>query len=249
MKKIEFLIKPGFPKKLEPPKPGSEFIPEWYRKGEMFVNVETQELEILEGDTKSGGMKSCMPFLDAIISGYMLVAIVDIRVTKNEDGVFEFEYVEKDKNGKWIKSDLDWAQVAERHGKIGHTIPRPLGFAENHLVWTSHWGMKVPKGWSVLITHPMNRMDLPFYTLSGILESDRFAANGNIPFFIKDGWTGIIEKGTPYAQLIPIKRSSWMSVINYLNKKDFWIANEARAVDYGFYRSKLWIPKKYRGEK
>lgn len=31
------------------------------------------------------------------------------------------------------------------------------------------------------------------------------------PFFIKDGWAGIIEAGTPLAQLIPVKRDSWVS--------------------------------------
>ena len=31
-------------------------------------------------------------------------------------------------------------------------------------------------GWSILFTHPLNRDDLPFRTLSGIVDCDRFGA-------------------------------------------------------------------------
>jgi hypothetical protein len=60
--------------------------------------------------------------------------------------------------------------------------------------------------------HPLNRYDLPFTISSAIVDSDDFNAPGNIPFFLKDGFEGIIPAGTPFAQIIPIKRSSWMLV-------------------------------------
>ena len=62
-------------------------------------------------------------------------------------------------------------------------------------------------------------------------------------------WTGVIPKGTPYAHVIPIKRSSWISFNRVQPEKDQFIAKSARMVQYGFYRSKLWIPKKYKAVK
>jgi hypothetical protein len=246
MKVLQFLRKRGFQYNLEYPKPSSEFIPEWFRKAESFIEIETGLIANIDQQGISGGLKSCMPFLDALSSGYMMVSVANIRITKNENDVVEWEYVEKDKNGEWQVTDIDWTQIAERHGDIGHTIPRPYGFANNHLVWTNHWGMKLPKGWSVLATHPLNRTDLPYYTLSGIVDSDRFAPNGNLPFFIKDGWLGVIERGAPLVQLIPIKRSTWVSKVGHLNEMDHFFGHEARNIAYGYYRKNMWVPKKYK---
>jgi len=249
MKVLEFLRKEGFEYNLEFPKPSSSFIPEWFKKAESFINTETGLIANAHEEGISGGLKSCVPFLDALSSGYMMVSVANIRITKNENDVVEWEYVEKDKDGNWQVTDVDWKQIGERFGDIGHTIPRPLGFANNHLVWTNHWGMKVPRGWSVLATHPLNRTDLPYYTLSGIVDSDRFASNGNMPFFIKNGWTGVIERGEPLVQLIPIKRSAWISKIKKLSDMDHYLGHQTRSVSHGYYRKNMWVPKKYKGDK
>jgi hypothetical protein len=62
------------------------------------------------------------------------------------------------------------------------------------------------------MTHPLNRTDLPFYTLSGIVDSDNYMGEGKVPFFIKKDFTGIIPAGTPIVQIIPIKTDEvWKS--------------------------------------
>jgi hypothetical protein len=249
MKIIQFLKKQGFQDNIDFPKPASAFIPDWFRKAESFVDRETGLAATAEDPNIFGGLKSCMPFLDALSSGYMLISVANIRITKNENSIVEWEYVEKNKDGEWEVTNVDWNQISERKGDIGSTIPRPPGFAENHLVWTNHWGMRTPKGWSVLSTHPLNRTDLPYYSLSGIMDSDKFTLNGNMPFFIKEGWTGVIERGSPIVQLIPIKRSAWISKIKKLSKMDHFFGHEARRVPYGYYRKNMWTPKRYKEQK
>lgn len=246
MKKIRFFLRPEIDFFVEPPVPGSDLIPEWFRKGESFLNRNTAKATSKNDPFKTAGMKACMPFFDSLTSGYLLLTWADIEITKNENNIIEFRYVEPDVFGKYNETGHDFKMVIERTGDLGHTIPRPKSHADNHMAWSSMWGMSLPKGWSLLVTHPMNRFDLPFVTMSAIMESDRFTPNGNIPFFIQDGWTGIIKKGTPFAQIVPIKRSSWMSTFSKMNVKDKFLAISAREVDYGFYRSKIWVPKKYK---
>jgi len=225
MKLIEFI--PSQPKNIAAgyPEPGKSHVPKWYKEGEIHFTTP-------DGDVVNG-MKSCVPFLDVMISGYMLTTPTDIHVTINEDG--------KQKLG-W---DYPGPVLTERPAQMGATIPRPAGHSVNGLIWESQWGWKTPRGWSVLVTHPYNRFDLPFITVSGFMESDKFISNGNIPFFIREGFEGIIPKGTPYAQLIPVKRASWthrhafelMDIAKELGKKVH--------LNTHFYKKFNWVRKIY----
>jgi hypothetical protein len=50
--------------------------------------------------------------------------------------------------------------------------------------------------------------------MAGIVDSDKYHGAGNIPFFLKEEFEGLIPKGTPYAQIIPIKRAEWTTVFD-----------------------------------
>jgi hypothetical protein len=49
--------------------------------------------------------------------------------------------------------------------------------------------------------------------MSGIIDtdSDLFVTWGQLPFFIRKGFTGIIPCGTPLYQIIPFQRDSWQT--------------------------------------
>jgi hypothetical protein len=186
------------------PVTAKKIIPQWYKNGETLF------LDPIE-KTKDKGLKTCIPFLDGLTSGYLLLTPADIYVVDTPLGI----KITFDEN---IKYD----PVGIRKGETGHTIPRPAGHRTDHLIWKGIWGIKTPKNYSVLVTHPLNRFDLPFTTMSGLMDSDKFISSGNIPFFIKKDFEGTIPKGTPFAQIIPIKRNSWTGVVTQalLNKHD-----------------------------
>lgn len=253
MKKIFFNLRPeDDPRVILPPEPGSQFVPKWYRDGEKYIHKETGLKNPDNPEDRQGGMKSCMPFLDALISGYIQPLSVAIRITKNNgtDAV-EWEYVEKMENGEYVRINLDFNIVNERFGDLGETIPRPAGHSHNHLAWSGKWGWGLPKGWSALVCHPLNRYDLPFTVMNGIMESDRFQGAGNVPFFIRKDFVGVIEKGTPMFQVIPIKRAKWLGYVQrkIINPKSLFMSTQARNVNYGFYRDKMWEKKHYDMEK
>ena len=44
--------------------------------------------------------------------------------------------------------------------------------------FNSFWTIEIDPGWSLFATHPVNRDDLPFRLISGLVDSDRFHDGG-----------------------------------------------------------------------
>jgi hypothetical protein len=182
---------------LGQPNLAKTLIPRWYKESELFINA--------EDGREAAGLKKCVPFLDAMVSGYMLTTPVDIFISKNKKGLLDIS---------WNSSENLENFISERPMALGKKIPRPAGHFENHLVFRGIWGMKTPKNWSLLVVQPLNRFDLPWTITSGIMDTDQYSTSGNIPFFIRKDFEGMVPAGTPFAQLIPIKRESWKSIKN-----------------------------------
>ena len=210
------------------PSPLKNHVPEWYKSGELEWIDEKGE--------RWPGMKTCAPFLDVMLTGYVLVTPFDIFVTTNEDGTL---------NIRW-NGPPEWSGfIHERPQAVGATIPRPAGHHPNHLIWSSKWGWKTPRGYSTIITHPYNRQDLPFTTLAGVIDSDKFIANGNTPFFMREDFSGVIPAGTPYAQVTPFKRETWKMTTDYgLTTLGHAQGKVVRREGLS-YKQKMWVRKKY----
>lgn len=210
------------------PVPAKQKIPDWYRAAETYYQ---------DGTERVAGLKTCIPFLDGLVSGYVLTVPEDIHVSFEND-----QYSFMDSSGN------ESSFVGERKGESGSTMPRPAGYAEGHFIWKNFWSWKTPRGWSVLVTHPLNSFDLPFITLSAIMDSDSFVGPGNIPFFLKRGFSGVIKAGTPIAQLIPIKRASWQMVENDKSLADT-VSQNIRIVrnpdNSTPYKKVMWHKKRY----
>lgn len=230
MKIIRFFAKKEF-QDAGQPEAAKKFLPEWYRLSENdFIDPRDGK--------EHAGLKKCMPFLDAMLSGYMLVTPIDIFVSKNEDGTL---------NIRWNSDSVFSSFISERPKMSGEKMPRPAGHYPNHLAFKGNWGMKTPRGWSLLVVHPLNRHDLPWTITSGIIDADRYSTSGNIPFFIKEDFVGMIPAGTPFAQLIPIKRESWTSIKNdegltYLEELQGMFVRQPG----NSYKKKLWERKEYK---
>ena len=204
-------------------------IPQWYKDGESYFYE--------QGDSSpQAGLKTCIPFLDILTSGYLLVTPFDIYVGKKEDGSLSIEW----------NAPEDWGNfVNQRPYGSGKTIPRPTGHLEAHFIWSNKWGWKTPRGYSTIVTHPFNRFDLPFTTMSGFMDSDKMSINGNVPFFLKENFYGVIPAGTPYAQIIPVKRKAWKMINNESNIDLVHMQNAAINSEKAYYKKRSWIRKEY----
>lgn len=223
---IEFATEIDF---INLPKPARSYIPEWYKKTEKFFGGK-RKLNQLIGSTT---VKGCVPFLDAFTTGYILELFQDVEVIKTTDSLSQF---------RW-NSEPEPLEI--RNQEINSSIPMSIEYTEQHFAWSLFFNFKTPKNYSFLITHPLNRFDLPFTTLSGIVDADNVISNGKLPFFLKKDFEGIIPKGTPIAQLLPFKRENWKAIEN---KKIIEVGKNHKfnsVISTGFYQKNLWKKKNF----
>lgn len=222
---------------LGPPLPAKKVIPDWYKKAESSY---------MQQGEKVPGLKACIPFLDTMTSGYVLRLPVNVYINeeKNESNLANiFNNTENSLQIRWDGPDSMGNFIMERSKDSGATMPRPAGHYPNHLVFNDFWSIKTPKGWSILMTQPLNRHDLPFTIPSGIIDSDKFYSPGNLPFFVKRGFSGMVPEGTPIAQIIPIKRASWKMLFDE-GMADLE-TKQSVELKKSSYKKKFWQRKSY----
>ena len=220
-------------------RPAKAFIPQWYKDAEnTFIGGHGR---------KELGLKACMPYLDSLTSGYMLTTPVDIYINEEASELdYLFHNNESKLSIRWNGPNEFAGLIKERPKASGATMARPAGHYPNHMIFEGFWSFKTPRGYSTLMTQPLNRFDLPFTIASGIIDSDKFNAPGNIPFFVKKGFVGVVPAGTPIAQLIPIKRDAWQIMENDpgLAEKDIIQGSSVRNKETN-YKKAMWQRKKY----
>jgi len=242
------------------PVPVKNYIPEWYKKKDKYIKNNDGFYELLFGSVNGKSTmhrlpswKSCPALLDVFLTGYYLLTPCDIEFKIiNNDGFppVEIFYDEKWKEIRHDKSILSTYFCVYRNKEDG--LPHPEDYHEFTYAWRPNYYAEVPEGYTLLYVHPMNIPNLPFKTMSGFIDSTNpLIGNGNIPFYLKKNWEGVIPAGTPYAQVIPIKNESWKSeIINYsleemldqINKKekDYMIGHHLTR-----YKEKDWTKKTY----
>jgi len=72
------------------------------------------------------------------------------------------------------------------------------------------WIVETEPGVSLLVTHPINRPDLPFRTVTGLVDTDRYVDNYvHFPaLWVDRTFSGVLAQGTPVAQCVPVRRSA-----------------------------------------
>ncbi len=190
---------------VPPPRPSAHYIPKWYKDLPKFS--EKHMIMSEHGKPEGLGLKSCVPFIDGMINGYIQETWQDLVVEFRNNTLSVYAY-----------------QEPQMIDSRGDQYDSPIGrdYYNNEFVWQSPWIPKLPKGWSMMYVHPINHVELPFTTAAGIIDSDSFYHSpfGNFPFYIKYGFTGRIPKGTPMYQMIPIKRESWKSKNMPFNREE-----------------------------
>lgn len=221
-----------------PPVPAISMIPDWYKKLSRFYHSnKMKDLHPINDrgtDGSASSTKLCMPFFDAMTSGYFYVLTDDLYISEDDEG---FPILSWDND----------VMICDKRPMIDVAVPfqhHPV-----HFGFKMHWYYETPKDYSVLITHPFNRHDLPFTVLSGIVDSDVWGLPVFISFFVKRGFTGTIPKGTPLFQIVPIKRDSWEMKIESSEEK-IWknkIKEEKRRSKiFSYYKGYAWKRKVYK---
>jgi hypothetical protein len=233
MKKIEWLFPNEEYINLVPkPKPAHLYVPQWYKQISKFEN---KKFDFFKNNLT---IKSCVPFLESLTMGYIQETWCDINIERDKDNNISY--------GFSIGPEI----ISMRNKISSDKLLDKKIFYEIEFTWRLFWIPKLPKGYSMLYTHPLNRNDLPFQSLSGIIDSDVFYDNkngysmgGNYPFYIKKDFEGIIPAGTPMYQMIPIKRNRWLGDDGKLNPYN---QISPRKFFYNGYKKLYWQRKEYK---
>lgn len=202
-----------------PPIPAGREIPEWYKS---IPSVRENDLTI----------KKCVPVLDGFSTGYLFRTSVDVMYDSETQRFLD--------NG--IESQIT------SHGDFqidGMELDSSL--SPHPYKWINKFLWQTPKGYSTLFVHPLNRTDLPFQSISAVVDTDDFPLSVQFPFFIKKDFNGLIPAGTPIIQAIPFKRDDWKLEVpdqkeSYVYK-DFWKWFDPPMAKY---KKLFWKRKLYR---
>ncbi|MEY8880394.1 hypothetical protein [Donghicola sp. XS_ASV15] len=139
--------------------------------------------------------------IDALSTGFLIPLPCDIHV-ENEELSWNWEFP------AILDAPITRAPLGVHVPEQATGMPVDL---EGRMVvkFTNYWALEAPVGWDLLFTHPLNRTDLPFQTLSGRVSADRFT-HGYVHFpavWTYPEFTGTLPKGTPVAQVIPVPRA------------------------------------------
>jgi hypothetical protein len=186
--KIGFLCQPSDLGVIAEPRPAKTVLPEWFRK------IAPIDLEHVGARDNGITIKRCMPFLDALSTGWILPLAAEVRLEIKDGG--------KTVDSGW---EFDRTMVSNHspHQIAGHpNTPRPPCKFHNY------WTIRTAAGWSCLFLPPLNRPNGVFEVVAGIVDTDTYAAHIHFPFFpIGPDGVHIIEKGTPLVQIFPFRRA------------------------------------------
>ncbi len=254
IKKIIFRSSRPWLTKESPSTPSNthSVMPKWYKDADRFAKRPNGEYYkatqavcpfAKEGTKDDFGKiptwKACPAIMDSFSTGYVFKTPCDIKFFKNKYGKIDVEVL-----------DQKYKDFVLRRDPMPQ-FEHPKGYYREHFAWFPDWGLEVQEGYSCIYMTPMNRFDLPFLNTTGIVDNDKVHLSGSFPFFIIDGYEGIIEAGTPYMQILPFQRENWESEIEILPQKEIYDKmmdnmKKYRVPDGGVYIKNVWTRREYK---
>lgn len=191
MTAIRFMLDEAHEGVFPPPVQALKKAPDFYKA------IKSQS----DNHPATGTVKRCVPFLDALSAGFIIPLWADLYVYA-ENGGLNLSFPDNLPMGKSI----------ETHGYM-QMPDHPLAekpYGKDFLKFLNPWLIETDPGYSCLFTSPLNHLETRFKILDGVVDTDNYYNNINLPFL----WTGgdgqfFIPKGTPLVQVIPFKREEF----------------------------------------
>ena len=212
MPRIEFHTLANGIDKIPHPYPASQHIPEW---------LKSMPTEYEHGST----VKRCPPFLAAMTSGYIIPAPFDAKLTMSDAGELTL---------RGTVSFLSAHFPAQVQGA-------PFGDARI-IKFENPWIIVTPPDYVSLITAPVNRFEMPFTPLTGIVETGTYYREVHLPMActMKPGETFVLRRGDPMIQVIPIRRDEWTAGVGAMDESRRAEQQAMVEANPHFYKDHFW---------
>lgn len=185
------------------PIPASKALPEWYKSQPASLNEE----ELIPKGLMSSTIKRCMPIFDYITAGYVITIPCDLYIDATNPEKIEWSVPMPMKS---FANDMIATHAPEQYSHY------PIDTTKYHKQLfriMPFWSVKTDPGYSTLFMHPTHKDPVPFLTFGGLIDTDNFITDGHLSMLIEKDFKGIIKQGTPFVQVIPIKRENWQMKI------------------------------------
>lgn len=235
MKEKEIIFKAknetGF-KLCLPPVPASTLIPEWWKSMAPYHGTKLN----VENLGSNASPKKCTPMLDALTNGYIIQLWADVQIKQFN-------------NMPRITWKIESQDVFQQHGlTVGDMVPPPTGYNKTVFKFMNTWIPILPKGYSYAVVEPFGYRDLPFRPIPAVIDGDKSTLEIVAPVWVKEGYEGIVEKGTPILQIIPFKRDNWKSKLTYYPNGEYDIVEDKNfnGTIVGHYIKNVWSKKVFK---
>ena len=204
--KTEFEVQPK-------PYPAVKQLPDWFLDMDPYsdksrIDFPNDGKLHFRSRIANATYKKCVPLLDGLSAGYIVPLWTDVMVEQNNDFPVLYWKTQKD--------------VFSLHGESSEQIVPPTGYSNIVYKYSNCWIPQTPRGYSCLIVSPLGYGDLPFKAVSAIVDTDKSTLELVFPVWVKTGFEGIVEKGTPMVQIIPFKRDDWESTFDYYEDGEYY---------------------------
>jgi hypothetical protein len=205
------------------PKPAIKFVPEWYKKMESRFPKEKNPESLPT-------IKKCIPVLDAITAGYIIVSPCDVYISL------------KDGEPNYNSQIVNLIQFHPRKQAHLHPSVNDFPFPK----WLNPWAIKTPQGYSCIFKPPAHNSNPWFEILEGIVDTDTYTTAVNFPFVLKNPTQEfMIPAGTPIAQVIPFKREEWKSSLSNDKESPKGVSTYLNSLFFDRYKRLFWSRKSY----
>ena len=235
---VQFEINDKLAYAAKQPTPASKARPQWWKQIQPYHPDIKNENYVEAG---SGTIRTCPAITDIQDFGYMIYLPFDLYVDATDKDNLKVEIpprLVEEGNGHYVSTHFAWQVDGFKVGEEFHP---------QHLKINPVFGVSTPRGYSAWMTHPVNRTDLPFRTMDSMVDTDTYTAFWTVIIFIKMGFKGVIEAGTPILQVMPFKREdTWNSKVIQKNQ-DKWNRNWNGITNkfYRTYKNLFWVKKRF----
>ena len=208
------------------PYPAKKHVPDWFKD----LPNDNYENEI-------GTIKNCIPFIDAMTTGYIIPVPETIIIKPIDKHNIGIGGPGKD----FVKSH-----------SARQTENSPFGNAYTMKI-LNPFMIKTEKGVSCLFTAPINKpAPMPINVISSVVDTDMYDSIVHFPISVffsdVDDDPFILEKGTPLVQVVPFRRESFeMEITNVKSHhlKKHKKATDQKSQDTKYYQKKIAQKKTY----
>ena len=199
-------------------------LPEWYRDSSSY----TKDVNTPHGRDKHMTIKKCMPVLDYLSLGLNLHTPSAIYV--------EGEYPN---NSVTCASNDPLISLSSHHQDQTQKFPISSNYDPKPLKIEFPFSIETPSGYSSVFIAANDQKNFPLLFPSGMVQTDKYRAPVNFPFFVRKDFEGKIDAGTLFMKVLFVKREDVS--VNYKEAKEdnsrmFQHMKMVTAFGSGFYK-------------